>query len=401
MEARAKQASQFSPNSADNAEKTGPSEPKVDPKLQHTGEDFEQAGIGELGLERQRDLVRNQVDVPVVDKDVKPDTSDAIANLPADGVNTALESAGEPTMKITDPQNASNEPSVEEKLQLKKDASALIAHFKSIEALGQDIIDSMMKSALEKSASAPSQTPVHTKEQMLDAIDSVPAPTSDEVKTAMLPMVERALYAAELVALQYDQFCKESAANPPQPSDAGAAPKTPDVPAKQANIPPEMMDPAAAAAMQDPLGGGGGMPPEEAQMLLDQSLAENGVDPASLGGAPPEGMPPESVPMEGGGEGEADEAMILQALELTAQQLGISPEEVVEAIADMCAEEEAGIDPEMGAVADAEAEKTGQYKFASFIGRPRNKTAEQEQRAAQVRKVVRDIVYGPSTKDFN
>jgi hypothetical protein len=151
------------------------------------------------------------------------------------------------------------------------------------------------------------------------------------------------------------------------------------------------------AAMSDPAPtDGGGEPPlseEEAQALMAQSLQENGVDLGAIGGDP--GTP---IPDEGAVDFSPEElAMFEQAM----QQAGVSPEEVAQAISELEAEQEAGITPEQGMVADEEAAKTGHYKFASFINRPVAKTAEQEQRAAKIRGAIRDFLYGPSTHNFN
>jgi len=88
-------------------------------------------------MERHRDLVRNQTDVPIPDKGVTADTSDALENVPADnpGVQTALMSAGDPTQKVVDPQTHSSEPSISEKLRLKKDAAAVMAKIAEVNTL--------------------------------------------------------------------------------------------------------------------------------------------------------------------------------------------------------------------------------------------------------------------------
>ena len=377
---RAQMASQFSPDSADNGEKPGPTEPKVDPKLQHTGEDYEQAGISEFGLQAQQDLIRNQVDMPIPDKGAAPDTRNALDITSADGVQDGITSAGDPTMEITDPQNHAAEPSVDETLQLKKDAAAILRAHDDLVEMGQKILESLMVRTVQKTSSA-SQTPIYTQEQML--AESVGTPSAAEIKSAMLPMVEKALYAAELVAVDIKGYGNE----------------------KQADFSPETVDPAAAEAMQAPLGQE--MPPDEAERLLEQSLVENGVDPSTLGETSSESLPlgavvPDGPPtdMEGSDGAVSDEEEIEQIISL-CEELGVQPEEVIEAMEDLAAEENAGITPEMGAVADEEAEKTGHYKFASFIGRARSMTSDQEKRAASVRRMLRDHVYGPSKKDFN
>jgi hypothetical protein len=114
-------------------------------------------------------------------------------------------------------------------------------------------------------------------------------------------------------------------------------------------------------------------------------------------GAASDGMPADGMTGEGGGEF-SDELM--QVMEILEQQ-GFSLDEIIDAAETVLAEQDAGIDPAAGAVADEEAEKTGHYKFASFIGRPRNKTAEQEQRAARARRAMRDQIKGPGVKDFS
>jgi len=421
--AQKKQASQFSPNSATNAETPGPSEPKVNPKLQNTGEGYEPATVSELGMERHRDLVNNQVDVPIPDKGVTADTRDAISIIPCDnaGVQDALMSPGDPTMKVTDPQTHSVEPSISEKLQLKKDAAAAIEKGAELAVLGQKIVDLLMTQTVYKQANVQPPAPTITQEQLFqDAAkiaEASDAAANAAVKSALLDSVEHALYCADMVAADFksrvDQLAKDAAAEaaaeaaPAAPSQEAPAPaataeaapeekapadpspapveqtETPSEP-KQATLPPDMVDPAAAAAMQDPMPGGE-MSEAEANQLLMDSLAETGID---------MGVP-------AGGEMAPDDGMdaVYELLdELVA--MGVPPEEAIAALQDVFDEHAMGVDPAMGMQADLEAGKTGHYKFASIIGRPRNKTADQEQKIAKVRSTVRDIMYGPNVKDF-
>ena len=396
-----KQASQFSPDSADNAEKPASTEPKVDPKLQNTGEGYEQAGISEIGMERHRDLVRNQPDEPIPDKGATPDTRNALDILVADGVQDALQSAGDPTMKVRDPQNDSSEPNVDDKLQLKKDAAAIVSQLDDLHKLGQTIIHELMAQTVGNKSASANAEPTFTAAQLLQESEKMAQSdiSPSAVKEALLPIVEQAIYAADCVA--FDLALKQANAQKPAPAPQKppAAPK--QTPAKQAAVPPEMVDPAAAEAMQQPMGGE--MLPAEAEALLGSSLEANGVDPAMMGGAPPGGAP-DGAPADGAADaGEIPPellAEILPVIEMLEEQ-GYTLDEVVDALEEISGESAAGVDPAMGALADAEAEKTGHYKFASFIGRPRNKTAQQEQRAAKTRSALRDIIYGPGTTNFN
>jgi hypothetical protein len=151
-------------------------------------------------------------------------------------------------------------------------------------------------------------------------------------------------------------------------------------------------DAMAAMSVPAPADAMGGTPPvseEDAMALMGQSYLENGVDPAT-----PDGDP--------GMESEVDispEEMAL--LEQIMAEAGVSPEEVAAVIEELAAEQQAGISPEAGMIADEEAAKTGHYKFASFVNRPATKTAEQQRRAAVIRGAVRDFLYGPGTSNFN
>ena len=409
-----KNASQQSPSSVTNMEESAP-EQYVTSKLQHKGENYDKAGLTSYGLQMSRDLVAQGVNVgPIPDKasSDQPDDRSSLNDIKNNPLYDVFDPVGEPTEKVTDPGTQGD--AVSEKLQLKKDASALLTRMDDVNRQGQKIIDYMMQLTVEKQASV--QPPLYTQEELLT--ESTKLATVDaiqQVKAAMLHAVDDAIYAAEATALELRKA-----------ADADVAPKLAPLPpakSKQASgeeIPPEeTAAPAPAplpqsdvggeqamAAMNAPMPEGGelgGEPPiseEDAQALMAQSLAANGIDPnmaASEQGPAPGGEPGSESDSESVEITPEELAMFQQAM----QQAGVTPDEVAQALQQLEAEQGAGITPDAGAIADEEAAKTGHYKFASFIKRPALKTAEQEQRAAMIRGAVRDFIFGPSTKNFN
>jgi hypothetical protein len=420
--AQRKTSSQFSPNSDSNAEKPDSSEPSVADKLKNKGEGFESAGQSDWGVQSNRLLIENNPNIPLADKGNDLDKTHAEDQIPGQTLDTVMDSAGEPTMKMPDPQSTAGEPEVSEKLKLKKDASMILEKTKELEDLGMRIIDHLTELTVNKSASAPPVTPPAAHNTAAEAT-ALAASDVDmgQVKRAMINLLEDAVYAADVIALDAKQRQNNLLQQSTALGKSAALPATP--PAAQPSSPQEpkaanAIDPAALSAMGD-MGGMGGMgggmggepdiSEEEANALLAESLSENGVDPAGLGG----GMSPEMGAMgDPAGEGAEISPEMLQSPEAQAaiaelvaalQQTGvegISPEDIAAALADVDAIEAAGIDPNAAAIADEEAGKTGHYKFASFIDRPRNKSAEQIQRSAKIRGAVRDFLYGPGTRDF-
>ncbi|MCL2624240.1 MAG: hypothetical protein FWD31_11300, partial [Planctomycetaceae bacterium] len=256
----------------------------------------------------------------------------------------------------------------------------------------------MQLTVQQKQAGTPTGTqPGYTQDELItEAAKLATADAATQVKTALLHVVDDAIYAAEAAALEVKKAESEPAPSPikipnlPKKAALEELPATPPA----ANIGGEQ----AMAAMSDPVppDGEGGAPSiseEEAQALMAQSLQENGVDPAALTGDELGAEPA----LEEGTEFSPEE---LDALVAAMQQAGISPEEVDAAIMELQQEDGAGITPEQGMLADEEAAKTGHYKFASFVKRPAAKTAQQEQRAAMIRGAVRDFAYGPNPKNF-
>lgn len=411
-----KSASQQSPDSVTNMEESDPQQ-KVTQKLRHTGEDYDKANMTSYGLQQTRDLVGQGPNTgPLPDKasSDQPDDRSSLNDTKSNPLYDVFDSVGEPTQDVDDP-GTQGEP-VSEKLQLKKDASALLTRMDDVNRQGQEIIDYLMAQTVgQKSADAAVRAPVYTQEQLLS--ESAKLATADamtQVKTAMLHVADDAIYAAEATALEIQRILSEtpskqgSADTPNDHSSGLTLPSSNPSPPKQASGGPLPPEPAPAPggdlggeqamdAMTGPAPAGdpGGEPPiseEEAQALMARSLQENGIEPAGLGGEGDE-------PADGAGADISPEDLAL--FEQVMQQAGVSQEEVAEAMRELEAEMGAGITPEQGMIADEEAAKTGHYKFASFINRPVAKTAEQEQRAAMVRGAVRDFIFGPSTRNFN
>jgi DNA-binding transcriptional regulator YhcF (GntR family) len=125
---------------------------------------------------------------------------------------------------------------------------------------------------------------------------------------------------------------------------------------------------------------------------IEQAVAEL-VEEGALGGDPAgeEGFDPAALGAEAGID--PDQIPELEGLVQELEAQGVSDEEIMQAVAEIAEEEEAGIDPAAAAVADAEVEKTGQYKSASFSANGTVKSAEQEKRSACVRGAMRDFLY--------
>lgn len=403
-----KQASQQSPASVTNMEESDPDQ-KVTQKLQHTGKDYEKATMTSFGLQQTRDLTGQGPNTgPLPDKASSDQSDDrsSMNDTKSNPLYDVFDSVGEPTQNIDDP--GTQGEAVSDKLQLKKDAAALLSRLDDVNKQGQQIIDYMMNLTVERKQAGADQTLYSQDELLTEAAKLASADAETMVKTALLHAVDDAIYAAEGAALEIKR-AEAEAQHPGRPvktetlapikKQATGLEPPPEAP--PAEMPPtgDVGGEQAMDAMSAPAPGAepGGEPPiseEEAQALMAESLQENGVDPGALegdGGGEPGG--------DGGGIDISPEEMAL--FEQAMQQAGVTPEEVAEAISELEAEQGAGIGPDEGAVADEEAAKTGHYKFASFINRPAAKTAQQEQRAAMIRGAVRDFVYGPSTRNFN
>ncbi len=400
MDMAGKHASLESPQSVPNVEESSP-EQKVTQKLQHKGEDYEKANETSFGRQITRDLLGqgpNSGPLPDKASSDQPEDRSSENDIKDNPLFDVFHSVGEPTQEIDDP-GTQGDP-VSEKLQLKKDAAAILSRMDDVNKQGQQIIDYLMALTVERKEANAEQRTYTQDELITEAAKLATADALTEVKTAMVTLVDDAIYAAEATALaikneqntaQQKAASEDETQEPPQ---AAAGEESPEQP-----VPPtaDVGGEQAMAAMTEPAPAGepGGEAPiseEEAQALMGQSLQEIGIEPAAApegGEIAPEGESIDISPEE------------LALFEQAMQQAGVTPEEVAEAIAELEAEQGAGIDPAEGAVADEEAAKTGHYKFASFINRPAAKTAEQEQRAAMIRGAVRDFVFGPSTRNFN
>ena len=414
-------------NSVSNTEEHDP-EQHVTSKLQHKGEDYANAEETSYGKQITRDLMGQGPNVgPLPDKasSDQPEDRSSKNDTKSNPLYDVFDSVGEPEDTVDDP-GTQGDP-VSEKLQLKKDASAILTRMDDNNRQGQRIIDLLMAATVDnKQASVPQ--PAYTPDDLItESTQRASVAVTEQVKSAMVNMVDEAIYAAEAVALQLKQADAEQSANSPDHKTAGTPPKTPalkpllpQLPRKAANAtPPEESHeepPTAgvggeqamvAMSAPAPAAEDGGAPPisdEDAQALMAQSLTENGVDPSVMAGDAGE----MGGGMEGGMEDGMGEDMGLEispeeiaAFEQAMAQVGITPEEIEAAIAELAAEDEAGITSEQGMLADEEAAKTGHYKFASFIRRPATKTAQQEQRAAVIRGAIRDFLLGPGTSNFN
>ena len=415
-------ATQFSPNSESNAEKPGSEEPAVDAKLKNKGEGYANVGQSEFGVTSNRLLIENNPSVPLADKGNTLDETHAETQIPGQTLDTVLDSAGDPTMSLPDPQSDSSEPEVSEKLKLQKDAEAILEKMKELAALEVKLADYIVHLAVGNKESAPmpsapaaaaATAETTAKEASNLAAEEIGMP---QIKAAMTDMIDSAFYAANVIALDRKQRKEAEAKAGNTPAAAAntnsSQPLTlPNVtPPKVAALPPggEAVDPSALAAMTD-MGGG------TEEDLMAASLEENGVDPAMWaeleamgGGGEPEmegdpsmegglgGLPPELLQ-----DPEVQEALgdLMEALAQVGVS-GVSFDELGEAQADLSALDGAGVAPEEAVVADEEAVKTGHFKFASFINRPSNKTAEEVQRAAKIRMAVRDYTGGPTQQSY-
>jgi len=394
-----KGASDQSFDSVSNMEDSVPGQ-YVTNRLKHTGEEYEKATVTSFGLQQTRDLLAqgpNSGPLPDKASSDQPEDRSSEHDIKDNPLYDVFHTPEEPTEKITDPGTQGD--AVSEKLQLKKDASALLARMDDVNKQGGRIIDYLMQLTVQqKQAGTPGgMQPGYTQDELMtEAAKLATADAMTQVKTALLHVVDDAIYAAESAALEVKKAESEPALSPAE---------IPHLPKMAALEEPPATLPAAnvggnqaMAAMTEPVppDGEGGAPPiseEEAQALMAQSLQENGVDPAALAEGESGGEP-------GLGEGAEFSPEELDALIAAMQQAGIAPEEVDAAIMELQQEDDAGIAPEEGILADEEAAKTGHYKFASFVKRPTAKTAQQEQRAAMIRGAVRDFVYGPSPKNF-
>jgi hypothetical protein len=397
-----KQASQLSPNSVTNQENSS-SEQYVSKKLQHTGENFAPAGQTSYGLQQTRDLANQGPNTgPLADtiSDL-PQNRDPLHDIPDNPLMTVLESAGEPEQGTKEPEVQGDAAS--EKLQLKKDASVLLQRFDETAKLGQQLVDHMMSLIATQKTASISNKPVYTPESVLEETKAQAAEQEIEsLKTATVEMVENTIYAAGAVALAIKEKMdaakqtKQASGELP-PEEGGVAPQA------------EVGGDAALAAMQQPTGmepgGSEDISEAEAQALMQQSLAENGAVPEDV--APPEGdlLAAEGGDLGGdlgggdlGGESISPEEMAL--FQQAMQQAGIGPEEMAQAIAEIQAEQGAGITQEEANLGDDEAAKTGHYKFASVVQR-QPKAPDQEKRAACVRGVIREFCRGLDITNFN
>jgi hypothetical protein len=372
----------------------------VTQKLQHKGEDFAPAGQTSYGKQQTRDLANQGPNTgPLADKEsTLPQDTDPKHDIPDNPLMDVFDSAGEPDNGLGEPDNQ-GEP-VDEKLQLKKEASAMFARLDEISALGQQITDYMMTLvAAEKNASL-ADSPVYNSNAVLNDIkaqQNTPIVTENEIKLATADMCENMLYAAEATALALANSIKDKQVKQAEGEQ--------EVPPQQ-----ELGAEEAMGAMSQPTGLETGGPDdiseEEANQLMSQSLAANGVSEGDLGGGGLGDIQGElgagGEAGLGGGEGEIDISPEELALfEQAMQEAGVTPEDVEQAVAEMQAEQGAGVSPEDAAVAEEEALKTGHYKFASLIPQRESKTADQEKRSALIRGMIRDFYYGPAVTNFN
>ena len=404
-----KGASNSSFDSVSNMEESASGQ-YVTNRLKHTGEDYAKATVTSYGLQQTRDLLAQGPNIgPLPDKASSDQENDRSSehDIKNNPLYDVFHTPEEPTEKITDPGTQGD--TVSEKLQLKKDAAALLTRLDDVNKQGQQIIDYLMHLTVQqKQAGTPAVTPPgYTQEELItEAVKLADADAKTQIKTAMLHIIDDALYAAEAAVLEIKQAESEEskkAVSVPNPVSLPGLPKLasggemlkeePPAPLPAAPPAAEVGGEQAMGAMTDPtpsegMGGEPSISEEEAQALMAQSLQENGVDPAMLGG---ESMPDDGVEIS------PDE---FAAFEAAMQQAGITPEEMDAVIQELQQEEAAGVTPEEGMIADEETAKTGHYKFASFVKRPAGKTAQQEQRAAMIRGAVRDFVYGPSPRNF-
>jgi hypothetical protein len=422
-----KRASQLDPNSVSNMEDSVQGQ-YVTQKLQHKGENFEPAGQTSYGKQQSRDLTNQGPNTgPLAEtQSVLPQDGNPKNDLPGNELMDVFDSAGEPDKGMGEPENQ-GEP-VDEKLQLKKEASALNARFDELNALGQQITEYMMSLvAAEKSAAATPGTPVYNAESVLNDIKSqqnVALAAEENIKKAALELSENMIYAAEATALVLDERQKQAQVSPPTQQQPSYLPALSWIKraAGEEQLPPQQDIGAEAAmgAMQQPTGMETGDPEdisaEEADALMQQSLAANGIeqtDEGSGGLGDINSLPDEEgdieggveggveggLPTEGAGDGISPEEMAL--FQQAMQQAGITEEDIAQAVAEIQAEQGSGISLDDAMAADADTAKTGHYKFASLVPQRQAKTADQEKRSALIRGMIRDFYYGPVTTNFN
>jgi hypothetical protein len=499
--------------SVSNVEAT-PNGQYVTKKLQHTGEGYTDTSETSYIQQQRRDALNQGPNTgPIVEKTTLPDDRTNNDGLPAEDIFDVFESMGEPTQEVTDPGNLGDDP-VSDKLKLKKDASAVFAKYDDVVKQGNQIIEYLTNYTVQSAKQASiapysAQEVVPNKEQ------------ADRIKTAMLNMVENAIYGAELMAIKVAEDIQANDEGmgagelppqlPPESIEALSEPVAGGEAAAEAGdgggiteddivaivqeleqagldeeqimeVVSELVNGGGEEVAGEPVGepavdGGEAMltAPEDAGLVpLDEGAAKLGEaddeqepEPSNDSGDAPEPPEPSEPAGEGspepavdesvlepsadpaleppadpalggeemGGDEETDLALIQalleqglspeeviqvletevgadasqadispddsMAIEAALAEAGISPEETEAAMAELQAEESAGVNPEEAMALESEVAKTGSYKYASFIGRPATKTANEERRASVVRKFVREFVYGPQARNFN
>jgi hypothetical protein len=394
---REKRASQQEPDSRSSAE-TAKAGQNVDPKLKHKGDHYAASGMGSFGLEQTRDLLEGQGPntgpLPDSPETNPPKDQSSLDDIPGNPIYTSLDPMGEPAVNRKDPGTQGD--SVSEKLQLKKEASALMTKVADLSKQGDEIIQYLMQLTVQggKQASAPA----YTQEQLInEAVKLASVDTRTAVKTALAHLADDTIYAAEVTARAVKQARDENEEETEESAETEEPVQVPEEELQAMNDPDPGVEPDAGIPPGEGVPSGNDLSEEEAEALFAQALAENGVDVPQGGEASPEELPEDLAPLEGEGEAAPDDEILALAEELA--RMGITQEEVAEAMGELQAEEAAGIGSDAGALADEEALKTGHYKLASFIGRTEAKTAQQEQRAAHIRKMVRDLVRGPQREN--
>jgi hypothetical protein len=395
-------------------------------KLRHTGDGYTDTSATSYILQQRRDLISQPNQGPLVEKPSSdlPNNLDSLGNDIHEPLYETLDPGPEPTGNGTSEQPPQG-PDASEKLQLKKDAAAVLYSLDQVREQGQKIIDYMMAATIGKTGSYNI-----TNNEVINqtALAATQDGNSGAVKSAMLSLVDDAIYAAEGTAVKIadalagEQLAQESFAPEallPEESDypaeapiqsieteGGSEITEADVAAfeqalEDAGVTPEEVEAVLSGVDVDPTSdpsmAGSAEISEDDLAEFEQAMAEAGVTPDEVEEALAE------IDGAGGGEVPPIEDADAEADAFTDElaQAGISPEETQEAFSDVAQEEALGIPPEAAAAADEEAAKTGHYKFASFINRPNSKTAQQEQRAAIIRTAVRDFIYGPQTSNFN
>jgi hypothetical protein len=349
--------------------------------------------------------------------------------------------SGRPGMPSARPDYSRSEQNVSEKFKLKKEASELMAKCAELQNQGNAIVQLLLESAMQEKTAAAQGT--FTAEQIANDARSIAGATVDreQVKTALKELADNAIYAAETTAL----YLKEAEDELPDEEEANAAIQRSIAANEEGGddeLPPEIlqelstlndaMDAELSEAVQS-----GELTPEEAELEKEEIIGEI-IDELQSGGEQDEaleGMDEEIDQLQAAVESELAEQV--QSGELTPEEAELEKEEVLSEIAaelesgviddeiggeerldelfdaygatddeksdvlnTIVAENEAGIPPEQIAAAEDETQKTGHYKFASFIGRPALKTADEERRASKIRCAVRDHVRGARREDL-